>query len=76
MYMYYTEVVPEQKKFAGGGLKEEGEQITEFRVPLSEMDAFLADYEQEKSASIIMCMYWWRHLRDKNVEKQTKSAVC
>lgn len=47
MYMYYTEIVPEQKKFNGGGVKEEGEQITEVRLPLSEMDRFLADYEQE-----------------------------
>lgn len=53
MYMYYTEIVPEQKKFNGGGVKEEGEQITEVRLPLSEMDRFLADYEQEKSAAII-----------------------
>ena len=42
MYMFYTEVVPEQKRFSGGGVKEEGEQITEVRIPLSEMDAFLA----------------------------------
>lgn len=78
MYMYYVEVTPDQKKYQGGGLKEEGEQISEYRVPLSEMDAFLADYEQEKSASIMMGMYWWRHLRGKNypVGKQTKFHVC
>ncbi|CBK24495.2 uncharacterized protein [Blastocystis hominis] len=78
MYMYYVEVTPDQKKFQGGGLKEEGEQISEYRVPLSEMDAFLADYEQEKSASIMMGMYWWRHLRGKNypVGKFTKWHVC
>ena len=78
MYMYYVEVTPDQKKFQGGGLKEEGEQISEYRVPLSKMDAFLADYEQEKSASIMMGMYWWRHLRGKNypVGKQTKWHVC
>ena len=66
MYMYYTEIVPEQKKFNGGGVKEEGEKITEVRLPLSEMDRFLADYEQEKSAAIIMGMYWWRHLKGKH----------
>lgn len=78
MYMYYVEVTPDQKQFQGGGLKEEGEQISEYRVPLSEMDAFLADYDQEKSASIMMGMYWWRHLRGKNypVGKQTKCDVC
>lgn len=68
MYMYYTEVVPEQKRFSGGGVKEEGEQITEVRLPLSEMDRFLADYEQEKSAAITMGMYWWRHLKGKQYQ--------
>ena len=66
MYMFSTEVVPEQKRFSGGGVKEEGEQITEVRIPLQEMDAFLADYEREKSASIVMGMYWWRHLKGHN----------
>ena len=66
MYMFYTEIVPEQKKYNGGGVIEEGEQISEVRLPLSEMDRFLADYEQEKSAAIIMGMYWWRHLKGKH----------
>ena len=66
MYMFYVEVTPEQKKYSGGGLKEEGEQITEHRIPLDKMDEFIADYEKEKSASIVMGMYWWRHIRGKN----------
>ena len=42
-------------------MKEEGEQIKEKRVSLKELDSFLADYEQEKSAAIIMGMYWWKN---------------
>ena len=66
MYMFYVEVTPEQKKYSGGGVKEEGEQITEHRGPVEKMDAFIADYEQEKSAAIVMGMYWWRHLKGKH----------
>ena len=78
MYMYSVDVTTDQNKYQGGCLLAVGEQISEYRVPLSEMDAFLADYEQEKSASIMMGMYWWRHLRGKNypVGKQTKFHVC
>lgn len=46
-------------------MKEEGEQISEYRVPLDQIDAFIADYEQEKSAAITMGMYWWKQLKDK-----------
>ena len=78
MYMFYVEVTPEQKKYSGGGLKEEGEQITEHRIPLEKMDEFIADYEKEKSASIVMGMYWWRHIRVKNYpisgSKQTEEG--
>lgn len=42
-------------------MKEEGEQIKEKRVSLKEIESFLADYEQEKSAAIIMGMYWWKN---------------
>ena len=66
MYMFDVEVTPEQKKYSGGGLKEEGEQITEHRISVDKMDEFIADYEKEKSASIVMGMYWWRHIRGKN----------
>ena len=42
-------------------MREEGEQIKEKRVSLKEIESFLADYEQEKSAAIIMGMYWWKN---------------
>lgn len=57
MYMYYTEIVPEQKKFNGGGVKEEGEQITEVRLPLSEMDRFLGRLRTRK-----VCRYYHGHV--------------
>lgn len=42
-------------------MREEGEQIKEKRVSLKEIESFLADYEQEKSAAITMGMYWWKN---------------
>ena len=44
-------------------MKEEGEEIAEFRVAEDEIDDFIADYEKEKSAAITMGMYWWKHIR-------------
>ena len=50
-------------------MKEEGEQINEFRVSVDKIDDFIEDYEQEKSAAITMGVYWWKHLKDKKLSK-------
>ncbi|KNB45281.1 uridine diphosphate glucose pyrophosphatase [Blastocystis sp. subtype 4] len=63
-YMFYAEVTPEQKKYPGGGLASEGEQIEIVELSEQTIDDFLLDDKKEKAASFYIALYWWKHLRN------------
>ncbi|CBK20476.2 uncharacterized protein [Blastocystis hominis] len=71
-YLFYVEVTPEQKKYPGGGLQSEGEQIEIVHLKEKDVDSFLMDGTKEKSAGLFVAFYWWKNLRAKcSVYSQT-----
>ena len=53
------------KKYPGGGLESEGEQIESVHLKVKDIDSFLMDQSKEKSTTFFVAFYWWKYLRTK-----------